>query len=110
MKHWMTAMAIVGALAGFVSSLFLGVGDAAFRGVQNHSATNAELLSLLVLILGFVAWVPARWVRIAAGLGMLACVWGGLSAVGGFFLPAAVFTAISAVLALCLKPDRATAA
>jgi hypothetical protein len=101
----MTGMAVLGSLCAMAGAAFLGVGDAAFAGTQNQSAASAFLLGGAVLILAFVAWIPARLVRVVAGLALLGAAWGELSAIGGFALPAALFTAISGVLTLCMKSE-----
>ncbi|WP_028922460.1 hypothetical protein [Pseudonocardia acaciae] len=106
MKSWMTAMAVIGSLLGIAFSLFLGMGDAVFnQGKEGPNAATGFWMALFILALAFLAWVPRRWVRILCALATFGCIWAGLAAVSGFFLPAAAFAAIAAVLMLVMKPE-----
>lgn len=106
MKSWMTAMSILGFLFGIASGIVVTASGAAF-GNQEMGSDGASVfwLSFLILALGFLAWIPKRWLRIVCGAGMVFLAGYGLWNNGLFFLLAAAFTLIAGVLMFGLKPE-----
>jgi hypothetical protein len=110
MRNWMTAMSVLGFLCGIGSGVIVTSGDA-LLGIQGSRGPAVFWLSVLILVLGFVAWVPIRWIRMLCGAGLVFVAGFGLWNNGLFFILAGMFTLIAGVLALSMrtaKPELAS--
>lgn len=104
MKIWVAVLGLVGGLAGIVSGLIVTAGGAAFgdEGMANSGA-SVFWVSILVIVLGFVSWVPNRWVQRLDGLAILAFAVYGFIENGLFFIFAFIFMVIAGIMAIFMK-------
>ncbi len=104
MKGWITGLSVLGFLFGVASGAVVAFAGAAF-GEKEMGGSGAAVfwISFLILIVGFLSWIPRRWFRVFCGLGMLTLAIYGLVANGLFFSLAAIFTLIAGVMMFVFK-------
>ena len=104
-------MAFLGFFFGIGSGLFVAFAGTVFdMQAMGSSGVTMFWLSFLILILGFLAWIPKTWVRIGCGCALVFLAGYGLVTNGLYFILAGAFTLIAGVLTFTLRVPKPVAA
>lgn len=107
MKIWVAVLSLIGGIAGIISGFLVTAGGTIFGEEQMANDGAAVFwISFLAIALGFVSWIPKKWVQRLCGLALLVISIYGFFVNGLFFTFAFIFLAIAGVMAFFMKPKK----